>query len=103
MQSNFHEIRKILFNNSIARDDWVLTIQILHQQQMKELGISKANYFEHLYEHKTFSDHCTLRRTWQKVQEEYPNLRGVNWIKRQKFGKNFSPSMIMDENQMRLF
>ena len=71
-------------------------------------GISKNDYFAKLYEkndegeYANFSNVHTIKRLWQKVQEDFPNLRGLTWEERQRQGGQYVPNTI-DEQQLSFF
>ncbi len=102
-------IYNILSNDKETRDDWMLCTKEIHSIQMKLHGISKADYFDKLYEKNNegeyhyFSNVCTIKRLWQKVQEDYPNLRGLTWESRQKKGGQFVIDSLIDDSQLSLF
>jgi len=102
-------IYNILSNDKETRDDWMLCTKEIHSIQMKLHGISKADYFDKLYEKNNegeyhyFSNVCTIKRLWQKVQEDYPNLRGLTWETRQKQGGQYVVDSLSDDSQLSFF
>lgn len=75
-------IKTILAKNKSARDNMMLTVSILHLQEMNILKVKKQNYFDLLFSNK-LSSIKTIDRLWRYVQEKTPHLRGKNWGKRQ--------------------
>jgi hypothetical protein len=102
-------IYNILSNDSETRDDWMLCIQEIHSIEMKFHGISKNDYFDKLYEkddegeYPYFSNVHTIKRLWQKVQEDFPNLRGLTWETRQKQGGQYVVDSLNDDTQLSFF
>jgi hypothetical protein len=102
-------IYNILSNDVETRDDWMLCTKEIHSIQMKLNGISKTDYFDKLFEkndegeYPYLSNVCTIKRLWQKVQEDYPNLRGSTWESRQKKGGQFVIDLLIDDSQLSLF
>lgn len=101
-------IYNILSNDVETRDDWMLCIKEIHSIEMTFKGISKNDYFAKLFEkndegeYSNFSNVHTIKRLWQKVQEDFPNLRGVTWEERQRQGGQYVPNTI-DEQQLSFF
>jgi hypothetical protein len=101
-------IYNILSNDAETRDDWMLCIKEIHTIEMTFKGISKNDYFAKLYEknddgeYSNFSNVHTIKRLWQKVQEDFPNLRGLTWEERQRQGGQYVPNTI-DEQQLSFF
>lgn len=96
-------IYNILNESLEARDNWMLTIKEVHTMEMRIKGISKQDYFEHFFNDDLSNVH-TIKRLWQKVQEEFPNLRGKTWAERQKQGGQYVvDSLKIDKSQMTLF
>ena len=97
-------VYNILTEDIEARDDWMLTIKKVHTLEMLAKGISKSNYFEHFFNEHLSNVH-TIKRMWQKVQEEYPALRGKSWEERQMQGGSYKVASMddVDESQMKLF
>jgi hypothetical protein len=96
-------IYNVLCENLEARDNWMLTIQKVHSLEMMGKGISKKDYYDHFFAEHLSNVH-TIKRLWQKVQEDYPALRGVTWEDRQRQGGRFSLDEItLDTTQLTLF
>jgi hypothetical protein len=102
-------IYNILSNDTETRDDWMLCIKEIHTIEMRIHGISQNDYFIKLYEknddglYSYFSNVHTIKRMWQKVQEDFPNLRGLTWETRQKQGGQFVAESLYDDNQLSFF
>jgi hypothetical protein len=102
-------IYNILSNDSETRDDWMLCIKEIHSIEMTFKGISKNDYFVKLFElneegeYSNFSNVHTIKRLWQKVQEDFPHLRGDTWEERQKQGGQYSVNTYYEDNQLSLF
>jgi hypothetical protein len=94
-------IYNILTQDKSTRDNWMRTIKIVHQTEMTIKGISTHQYFDAFFNEELSNVH-TIKRLWQKVQEEFPKLRGDTWIERQKQGGRYVVDEI-DLNQMTLF
>ena len=102
-------IYNILDNHADTRDDWMLCIKKIHSIEMTIHGISKSDYFDKLFEmdgegeYPYFSNVHTIKRLWQKVQEDYVHLRGQTWEQRQKQGGQYNVDSYYDETQLTLF
>jgi hypothetical protein len=102
-------IYNILSNDTETRDDWMLCIKEIHSIEMKIHGITKDDYFEKLYEkndegeYPYFSNVHTIKRLWQKVQEDFPNLRGLTWETRQKQGGQYVVDSLLEDNQLNIW
>jgi hypothetical protein len=102
-------IYNILSNNVETRDDWMLCIKEIHSIEMTFKGISNQDYFHKLFEKNDDNEYCnfsnvhTIKRLWQKVQEDFPHLRGITWEERQKQGGQYVVDNSYHENQLFLF
>jgi len=102
-------IYNLLSNYVETRYDWMLCIKEIHTIEMTFKGISKNDYFVKFYEkneegeYSNFSNVHTIKRLWQKVQEDFPNLRGLNWEGRQKQGGQYVVSNDYYDNQLNIF
>jgi hypothetical protein len=112
MKLNFSLISIIyhtLTNKVETRDDWMLCIKEIHSLEMLSKKISSEDYFEKLFEmdedgeYVNFSNVHTIKRLWQKVQEDFPNLRGNTWAERQKQGGQYNVNSFYDDKQLTLF
>ena len=72
----------LLTKNAEARDNMMLTVQYVHDFEMAVRQIKKSEYYDALFNEKV-SSIKTIDRIWRKVQEQYPQLRGADWEKRQ--------------------
>ena len=95
-------IYNILSQNAEARDNWMLTIQKIHETEMTIKGIKTSDYFDAFFNEELSNVH-TIKRMWQKVQEDFPSLRGVTWEERQRQGGKMAKDMVIDLSQMTLF
>jgi len=101
-------IYHILSTNDKTRDDWMLCIKEVHSLEMISNRLSKEEYFDNLFykddsgEYSCFSNVHTIKRLWQKVQEEYPHLRGLTWEERQRQGGQYNIEKEID-GQLYLF
>ncbi len=95
-------IATCLQKNKEARDNWMMALQYVHEREMALLCVEKEEYFETFFAEKLTDPH-TIRRLWQKVQEEYPELRGVTWEERQRQGGVLAKEIAMINKQLELF
>ena len=82
-------VKNTLLNNEDARDDWMLTIQIIHDKEMELLCCSKEDYYKKFFSCK-FSNIDSITRLWRLLQEKHPELRGKTWLARQIQGGQVS-------------
>lgn len=92
-------IYNILNEDVLARDNWMLTIKHIHSMEMKVKGVSKKDYFDSFH-NEELTNIRTIHRLWQKVQEDYPHLRGDNWNDRQKQGGQFVVSDFISQTSL---
>jgi hypothetical protein len=92
-------IYNILNEDVLARDNWMLTIKHIHLMEMKVKGISKKDYFDSFH-NEELTNIRTIHRLWQKVQEDYPFLRGDAWYDRQKQGGQFSVDDFVSQTKL---
>lgn len=78
-------ITHILIEDESARDNWMDTIKQVHEKELSLLSYPKEMYFDVLFSKKLSNVH-TIKRLWQLVQEQNPELRGKKWKERQKQG-----------------
>lgn len=95
-------IATCLQKNVDARDNWMMALQYVHEREMALLCVEKEGYFDIFFEGKLTDPH-TIRRLWQKVQEEIPQLRGATWEERQRQGGVLSKEIAMINKQLELF
>ena len=95
-------IYNILTQDKIARDDWMLTIKTVHTTEMRVKGIIQSDYFDSFFNEDLSNVH-TIKRLWQKVQEDFPKLRGDTWEERQRQGGKMAKEMVIDPAQMTMF
>lgn len=95
-------IYNILTQDIETRDNWMRTIKKVHQTEMTIKGINRSDYFDAFFNEKLTNVH-TIKRMWQKVQEDFPKLRGVTWEERQRQGGKVAKDMVIDLAQMTMF
>ena len=95
-------IYNILTQDKSTRDNWMRTIKIVHQTEMTIKGISNYQYFDAFFNEELSNVH-TIKRMWQKVQEDFPKLRGETWEERQKQGGKMAKEIVIDLAQMTMF
>jgi hypothetical protein len=49
-----------------------------------------------MYKDGKLENQASIDRQWQKVQEEYPDLRGEGWLKRQAHSKKVQSDLGYD-------
>ena len=112
MNLNFSLIGLIyhtLSNKAETKDDWMLCIKEIHSLEMLSKKISNEEYFEKLFESNEFGEYInfsnvhTIKRLWQKVQEDFPHLRGDTWEERQRQGGQYNVKNYYDDTQLLLF
>jgi hypothetical protein len=72
----------ILKKNLDSRDDVMKVVNIIHDFELKVLEREKSEYYDVFFSNQ-LSSFKTIDRTWRKVQEINPQLRGANWKLRQ--------------------
>jgi len=98
-----------LSNKVDTRDDWMLCIKEIHSLEMLSKKVTKESYFDKLFEmnedgeYTYFSNVHTIKRLWQKVQEDFPHLRGDTWEERQRQGGQYNVNSYYEDNQLSLF
>jgi hypothetical protein len=99
-------IYTLLSNDESLRDDWMSVIKNIHTIEMITKGLKKEKYFDLLFDSSSnnFSNIHSIRRVWQKVQEDNPHLRGVEWEERQVKGGKFNDKKMEEiSNQLFIF
>ena len=82
-------IYNILTSKDETRDDWLLTIKMVHDYEMIQMGIPNAEYYESLFEKRILTNVHSIIRDWRKVQQDNEHLRGEEWSERQKCSNTF--------------
>lgn len=81
----------LLQKNSILRDDLEQLITTIWYWDLKaiekEAEQITAKEFLIIYRSGQLTPAETIRRTWQQVQEKFPDLRGENWMHRHNVGE----------------
>jgi hypothetical protein len=96
---------RLLEEHTEPRDSMMLCVQYIHDIEMKLLNIPQSRYYEAVFDGK-LSSFKTIDRTWRKIQEDIPSLRGVEWEVRQKLAgrwRNEMPQMSLMRDQLNLF
>ena len=84
-----HNVKLLLESDATLRDNLLRTIcnYWFHingpTNQIDFKTLSATEFFTHYADGK-FDHQASIARQWQKVQEENPNLRGEQWLSRQK-------------------
>jgi len=100
-KNTYKTCKEILSLIPDTRDDMMLLVRYVHISQMKSKSIAKPNYFDALFDGK-LSSIKTIDRTWRKVQEDIPSLRGKKWGERQRISGAISvaiPTLFDDINR----
>ena len=84
MKSNYIQrlTIELLSKNELAKDDMMLCVRYIHDFEMTMFGIKKKDYYKSLFGGK-LSSIKTLDRSWRRVQQDNPELRGSEWLERQ--------------------
>jgi len=82
-------IYNILSTRQETKDDWLLTIKIVHDYEMVNAGIKNSEYYESLFEKRILTNLHSIIRDWRKVQQDNEHLRGDKWEERQKYSINY--------------
>lgn len=101
-------LNKLIFNllktKPELRDNWLKLIAEIHTIEMNKLEIPKEQYFDRMYQDNCFSNVDTIKRVWAKIQEDVPDLRGLEWKLRQIQGGQYAQSIVeFDSNQLTLY
>jgi hypothetical protein len=105
MKSNY--ISKLIFtilkNNEDSRDDMMLVVKSIHDFELSVLGKEKSEYYDCCFNRKLTSIK-TIDRTWRRIMEHNPELRGEEWNERQIYSRFVSASIAMEKyGQMNMF
>lgn len=76
-------VTQILINHEECRDDYMLTIKMVHDRELKIWWLDTTEYYNALFSNK-LSNVQTIGRLWRLIQEKRPELRGKSWEDRQK-------------------
>lgn len=107
MMSNYitRSLIKLLEEHEETRDNVLLCVQYIHDIEMKLLGLPNSSYYDAVFNRK-LSAVETIGRTWRKIQEDIPELRGLEWEVRQKLAGRWRdniPNCNLMRNQLNLF
>lgn len=86
-------VKILLEKDPTLRDNLLRTVvnywfQIDGPKNKIDFDTLNAKQFFSLYTKSNFEHQASIARQWQKIQEENPNLRGKEWVSRQKHTKN---------------
>jgi hypothetical protein len=95
-------VKQTLVKSIEARDDLMLTIKLVHDKEMELWCYTKEQYYDAFYSGNLSNVH-TIRRIWQFVQEKNPDLRGKDWIERQKQGGLISQEIAVEKSCHQLY
>jgi hypothetical protein len=76
------EVKKRLENSTKMRDDDALLIADVWRQQLAELGAKSVYDVLNAIAGRMLTSPESIRRSRQKVQQDYPNLRGTVYNQR---------------------
>lgn len=88
-------IYQILKDDKETRDDWMLVVKKVHDIEMVFAKISKVDYYDALFSDR-LTNPQTISRIWRKIQEHNSELRGEQWLERQRQGGAFSKAVVSD-------
>lgn len=96
-------LAKLLAENLEARDNMLICVKHIHDLEMGILGISQHEYYSAFFGEK-LSSVKTIDRVWRKIQEDIPELRGLEWEARQaQSGRIEITDLSYLKNQLNLF
>lgn len=89
LRSIQNTVKKILEKHPEARDNDRLLMLKVWCEQNKNLRYSEFTFYRFALQFKegTYADPESIRRSRQKLQEKYANLRGKNYSRRQDLDK----------------
>ena len=93
---------EILKNNVDSRDNLLIVVKIIHDFEINILEKKKEDFYDLFFSGK-LSSFKSIDRTWRKVQELKPELRGKNWELRQVQSGEISIEQIANKKQLKLF
>jgi hypothetical protein len=97
-------IFNLLVNDEALRDDWLSTIRMVHDIEMKNHSIIQQDYYYAIFFTDKLSNVTTVKRIWQLVQENCSAIRGKTWEERQMQGGMISKEMVFfDVKQLKMF
>lgn len=86
-------IYQILKDDKGTRDDWMLVVKKVHDIEMVFGKINKPDYYDALFSDR-LTNPQTVSRIWRKIQEHNPELRGEEWLERQRQGGAVSKEIV---------
>lgn len=91
-------IMNLLIKNPEMRDDLELTISTIWFNDIKAIS-DPAQFsfmqFLNAYRQSKVTPSETIRRSWQKIQEDHPQLRGKNFAKRHRVANQVSKIIVL--------
>lgn len=77
---------------------------MVHDIEMTNQSISQQDYYYAIFFSNKLSNVATIKRIWQMVQENCPEIRGNTWEERQRQGGMISKEMVFfDAKQLKMF
>jgi hypothetical protein len=97
-------IFNLLVNNEALRDDWLSTVRMVHDIEMSVHAIAQQDYYYAIFYTNKLSNITTIKRMWQMVQENSPNIRWNTWEERQRYGGMIAKEIVFfDVKQLKMF
>ena len=96
-----HNVKLLLTNRPQLRDNKLrMVVEYWYFVDFPKLGKNpeevNALEFMKMYKDGKLENQASIDRQWQKVQEEYPDLRGEGWLKRQAHSKKVQSDLGYD-------
>ena len=91
-------VRNLLIKNENLRDDLELTIVTIWFHDIRAFAEPEevsAIEFLKSYQHGKITPAESIRRAWQKLQEEHEELRGKQFSKRHRTGNAVSKTIVL--------
>lgn len=86
-------VKSILISYPKAKDnDRYINCAVWNRERLN-LGITTLDEFFHAYSDGKLTNHDTITRVRRKLQEEFPELRGTSYNKRQNLDPEVSKEM----------
>lgn len=87
-----------LKNDEASRDDFLRVVKFVHDFEMATLNIDRSMYYDAIHSDPSkLSSFKTIDRMWRKVQEDFVELRGKDWLERQVQGGQISQEMAAEK------
>lgn len=97
-KSTKKRVMNLLIKNENLRDDLELLITTIWFWDIKAFAEPEkmsAMDFLRTYRDGKLTPAETIRRTWQRIQEEHPSLRGKNFDKRHRIANQVSSTIVL--------